>query len=165
MDSHEEMQKILAQLQSDNRVRKMKDFIQHGRISTYEHCESVAKLSYSIDRLFSLHSDLKVLLTGAMLHDYYLYDWHAEDNGEHRLHGFRHAEKACLNAKEHFNTDDETNHVIYCHMWPLNPGRVPRSREAWIVCIADKLVSLHETLFMRQPGETDGNGTEAANKP
>ena len=149
MDSHEEMQEILAELESDPSVQRMKEYVQHGQVSTYEHCKNVARLSYEIDRRLFLHSDLKVLLTGAMLHDYYLYDWHAEDNGEHRLHGFRHAEKACRNAEDRFDIDEATGHVIYCHMWPLNPERVPRSKEAWIVCIADKLVSLHETLFRR----------------
>ena len=43
--------------------------------------------------------------------------------------------------------------MIRSHMWPLNPERVPRSKEAWIVCVADKLVSLHETLFRRRDRE------------
>ena len=37
---------------------------------------------------------MPTLIKGAMLHDFYLYDWHAQDNGEHRWHGYHHAEKA-----------------------------------------------------------------------
>ena len=149
MRTYTELYEILSALQSDRNVQKMKRYIQHGRISTYEHCENVAKLSYTIDRVFSLRSNLKVLLFGAMLHDFYLYDWHSENHGAHRLHGFRHARTANANAKKYFQVDDAVSHVIYCHMWPLNPESIPMTREAWIVCVADKLISLHETLFRR----------------
>ena len=153
MNETEELQTILSDIQSDDHVQEMKKYIQHGSVTTYEHCERVAKLSHKIDRLLSLHSNQKTLLTGAMLHDFYLYDWHKEDNGEHRLHGFHHAEKACANAKRYFDIDEETMHVIRSHMWPLNLKRIPLSKEAWIVCIADKCVSLHETLFRRDHRE------------
>ena len=106
-------------------------------------------LSFKIDRCLSLQSDLKVLLVGAMLHDFYLYDWHNADRGEHRLHGFRHAKAAAVNAKKYFNVEDKTAQVIISHMWPLNPIRIPRSKEAWIVCAADKCVSVYEVLFKR----------------
>ncbi len=150
MNDYHKMNQILHKLQSDKNVQKMRKYIQHGSVSTYEHCENVARLSYEIDRLFSLHSDLEVLLTGAMLHDFYLYDWHEEGDGSHHLHGFKHAKTACENAKKHFNIDKKTSDVIYCHMWPLNPERIPRSKEAWIVCIADKYISLQESVFRRQ---------------
>ena len=74
MSGNREIDEILTEIQADENVQKMKQYIQHGNVSTYEHCESVVKLSYSIDKRLSLHSDLKVLLTGAMLHDFYLYD-------------------------------------------------------------------------------------------
>ena len=147
--SDDEMNRILSGLQTDERVQEMRKFIQHGRVSTYEHCESVARLSYKIDRLLSLHSDLRVLLVGAMLHDFYLYDWHHDDGGAHRLHGFTHAQAACANARAYFGIDDRTGHVISSHMWPLNLKKLPLTREAWIVCVADKCVSAYETLFRR----------------
>ena len=116
---------------------------------SYEHCENVAELSRRIDWKLSLKSDLNVLLVGAMLHDFYLYDWHSRDSGAHRLHGFRHAKRARENARKYFDIDERTGRVIARHMWPLNPFRLPRSREEWIVCVADKCVSLRETLFRR----------------
>ncbi|SEA00729.1 uncharacterized protein SAMN02745687_01391 [Lachnospiraceae bacterium NK3A20] len=150
MGDYNKVDSILSVFYSDCKVREMKKYIQHGRVSTYEHCRNVARLSYDINRLLFLRSDLNVLLTGAMLHDFYLYDWHRDDNGSHRLHGFTHAETARRNAEKYFHIDDKTSQVIYCHMWPLNLRRIPTSREAWIVCIADKCVSFHETLFQRK---------------
>ena len=144
-----EAKEILHNIMRNSEVQKMKQYIQHGKVSTYEHCKNVAKLSLHIDRRLSLHSDLKVLLTGAMLHDFYLYDWHESDGGSHRLHGFTHPRTACRNARRVFDIDEGTARVITTHMWPLNLTPLPRSREEWIVCIADKSVSLYETLFRR----------------
>lgn len=146
MERDKVKQEILSYLLSDSHVQKMKRFTQHGSVSTFEHCISVANLSYAIDKCLSLHSDLKVLLTGAVLHDFYLYDWHS---GTHRLHGFLHAKTACKNAKKYFAIDDKISHVIESHMWPLNLENFPRSKEAWVVCVADKCVSLYETLLRR----------------
>ena len=155
MNDKREMTEILSQIQSDEHVQKMKEYIQYGSVSTYEHCENVAKLSYVINNRLSLNSDLKVLLTGAMLHDFYLYDWHTEGDGSHHLHGFTHAERACENATHYFDIDEKTKCVISCHMWPLNPLKVPKSKEAWLVCIADKCVSLHEFFFRRHCQKKD----------
>ncbi len=149
METGNDIDEILSGVKTNSKVQEMKQYTQHGNVSTYEHCYSVAKLSYTIDKLLSLRSDLNVLLVGAMLHDFYLYDWHSHDNGAHPLHGFTHAKKACLNAKKYLKIDDRTSHVISCHMWPLNIGNCPKSREAWIVCIVDKCISLHETIFRR----------------
>ena len=146
---NEIIEKTLSDIKSDCHVQKMKDFQQHGCVSTYEHCESVVELSYKINRALHLNSDMDTLLKGALLHDFYLYDWHEEDDGSHQLHGFIHAERACLNAKRYFDVNEKIQHVIWCHMWPLNIRRIPKSREAWIVCVADKYVSVYETLFKR----------------
>ena len=88
MKDYQELYAILEDIKSADIVQKMKQYPQHGRVSTYEHCLNVAKLSYDINRKLSMHADLHVLLTGAMLHDFYLYDWHSKDGGEHSLHGF-----------------------------------------------------------------------------
>ena len=145
----EEMNRVLSGFRSDETVQQMKQYVQHGNVSTYDHCENVARLSYRIDKRLHLHCDLNVLLTGAMLHDFYLYDWHRPDGGSHRLHGFRHARAAADKAKEVFGIDRKTEEVIASHMWPLNIGKIPGSREAWVVCIADKCASLYETVFRR----------------
>ena len=90
--------KILTELKADSQVQGMREYKQHGKVSTLAHCESVARLSYRINKYLALNSDLKVLAEGAMLHDFYLYDWHHEDGGRHKWHGFTHAKTASLNA-------------------------------------------------------------------
>ena len=144
-----EIDEILKEIKDDERTQDMKNYVQHGRISTYEHCESVTDLSYKINRNLHLKANEDTLLKGAMLHDFYLYDWHNYDDGSHKLHGFSHPKTASVNAKKYFGVSREVEHVISSHMWPLTFRNFPKSREAWIVCIADKCVAIRETLFAR----------------
>lgn len=123
---------------------EMKNYIQHGTITTYDHCHSVAMLAMVANRRFHLGADEEVLLTAAFLHDLYLYDWHVPS--EYRsLHGFTHAKLASSNAVKHFDVEKKVADAIRSHMWPMNITRVPNSREAWILCIVDKIISTKET--------------------
>ncbi|MCR5825085.1 MAG: HD domain-containing protein [Oscillospiraceae bacterium] len=138
----------LAALQRNPHVLRMKDYTQHGRVSTYEHCARVTEASCRLNRALHLNADETTLVRGAMLHDFYLYDWHHRD-GTHRWHGLHHADRAADNAARLLGANERVCHVIRSHMWPLTLRRVPRSREAWIVCLADKWCSAAETLFHR----------------
>ena len=137
---------VIGEVANTPGSQKMKQYMQHGRISTFEHCIDVAKLSFRMNRNLHLHGKERELLRGAFLHDYFLYDWH---NWDGPLHGFYHAGAALKNAKRDFKLTPREENIIGSHMWPLNLTKIPRCREAWIVCIADKIVSTKETLFKR----------------
>lgn len=83
-----DVETFLHDMETEKLVSEMKRYVQHGRVSTYEHCVSVVRLSLGINRAFHLNADMDSLLKGAMLHDFYLYDWHDDDNGAHKWHGF-----------------------------------------------------------------------------
>lgn len=139
------IRKILYAYMTNEEVQSMKQYIQHGSTSTYEHCMNVVRLSYWLNHRFHLKADERSLLIGAFLHDFYLYDWH-EKSDWHRLHGFYHPFRACQNAKKFFEIGELEADIIENHMWPLTLRHVPRSREAAIVCLADKCCSLLETV-------------------
>lgn len=143
------LKELLGDYTSHPKVDRMKQFTQHGSISTYEHCERVAKMSLKLNRKFHIGADEEKLAVGALLHDFYLYDWHDDDGGTHSLHGFTHPEAARKNAVRTFHIGKKEQEIIRTHMWPLTITAVPKSREALIVCLADKWCSLEETLFMR----------------
>lgn len=121
-----------------------KKYMQYGKTSVLEHEKNVTIYSLKITDRFKIKIDKKSLIRGALLHDYFLYDWHIPDK-THRLHGFVHAKKALLNASRDFELNDIEKNMIYTHMFPMNL-RIPKYKESIILCIADKIVATKETI-------------------
>ena len=122
---------------------KEQEIVHHFKTNVFRHSISVARLSLRIAGAFRIKVDENDLLLGALLHDYFLYDWH-EKKAHHKLHGFTHAKIAADNARRDYNIDDKVYNIIYSHMFPLNLTHIPKSKEAWIVSIADKIVAIKE---------------------
>lgn len=131
-------------LQSPN-MQLTRNYIQHGNTSVFEHCLRVTLLSLMLARWLGVEVDERAMIRGALLHDYFLYDWHTKDNG-HKLHGFTHAQTALSNAERDFDLTQTERSIIRTHMFPLNITP-PQCREALIVCIADKLCAIGELRF------------------
>lgn len=142
----EAMQQYILPLLTDQSVCSMDDFVQHGTTSTLQHCISVMRASCALAAKFHLKVNYRALAVGALLHDFYLYDWHGHKSEGGLPHGFTHPLVACYNAVERFGIPPEVQHIIVTHMWPLTLRAVPRSREAVIVCLVDKYCSSLETL-------------------
>ena len=126
-------------------------YIQHGVTSTLLHSLAVAYLAWCIARLLRLAISERSLIRGALLHDYYLYDWH--DASAHApLHGLNHPRVAWENAMRDLPEplNDVEQDVILKHMFPLTPVP-PACRESALVCLADKLCAVYETFARRQP--------------
>lgn len=125
--------------------------MQHGAVSTYEHSLLTARLAVRIaDRLHLWHHvNLRALVRIALLHDYFLYDWHERGDGSHRLHGFRHGFRAARNAERDFGLTHIERNGIRHHMFPLTP-LPPRYLEGIIVSLADKISATRETFQRRR---------------
>ena len=151
-----EVQAMADELEEQGRLGLTRTYIQHGSVTVYDHVCAVARTSLAMaDGLarIGIRVDRHSLLRGALLHDYFLYDWHDKDPS-HRLHGFRHPFFALARAEEDFDLTPRERNIIVRHMFPLVPIP-PTCREAWIVCIADKVCALRETVLMR--GERHGS--------
>ena len=137
------------------RFRSSDGNIQHGDVSVLEHSLSVAETSLKLARALRLKISERELVRGALLHDYFLYDWHRdgkeEGNVHPKLHGFFHAGTALKNAARDFGITDREREIIKKHMWPLTIIP-PTNREAWLVTIADKYASIMETVKLHKGG-------------
>lgn len=136
---------ICREVTSAGRYEEMKKYYSHSDVTVYEHCLSVARRAYVKGIRRRRPVDIRALVRGALLHDYYLYDWHDKNKG-FRWHGFKHHRFALSNAERDFDLTEKEKNIIYTHMFPLTFWCWPRSREAWIVTWADKRVALSETL-------------------
>ena len=130
-------------------AQDMKNYTQHGTTSVFEHVLAVAKFSLifaiNLENVFGVRVDRKALVRGALLHDYFLYDWHKPSDRRRGLHGFTHPAIACENAIRDFNIPPIEQDIIRHHMFPLT-FFCPHSWEGWIVCMADKWCALCETF-------------------
>ena len=133
-------------LNSDN-FKKTNGHIQHGSMTVHNHSMDVARYSLLFNKKLGLHCNQHDLIRGALLHDYFLYDWHEKDDS-HKWHGFSHAKTALKNAEKDFELGEIEQDVIQKHMFPLNL-QPPKYRESALVCIADKLSALEETIRRR----------------
>lgn len=140
---------LLKGIADDPNALEMQKFIQHGSVTTYEHCLRVTRIAFWLNIHLHARADEASLVKGAFLHDFYLYDWHNCSNITH-WHGFKHARIARYNAETVFKLTDKEKDIIQSHMWPLNPTDIPHSREAALVCMADKMSSSYETVLERK---------------
>ena len=129
-------------------------FRQHGDVSVALHCFFAAVVCVRLARALALRVDTRALVRGALLHDYFLYDWHDPDPS-HRLHGFRHAGFALRNAGRDFSLGPIERNMIASHMLPMNLV-LPRFRESLLLCLADKICSFCETFHLAPPVGKDG---------
>ena len=124
-------------------------YFQHGKTTVLKHCRNVAYysllLAKKLDEKFNISFNYNNLIIGAFLHDLFLYDWHEKDKS-HRLHGYTHPLTASINAKRMCHINKDVEEIIKTHMWPLTLRKIHLSKEAFIVCLVDKILALRETF-------------------
>lgn len=135
----------IINMMEDNKVCEMKNYIQHGSTTTYDHCISVTMMCEKIVTKLNVDIDEDSLYKSALLHDFFLYDWHETTLKD--LHGYKHAKRAAKNAELYFQVSKKVKENIQSHMWSLNLFSFPKTKEAWILCFADKIISVKEVLL------------------
>ena len=150
-ESYQEFLTIINPITTDSRYLELKKFIQHGNTSVYQHSLDVA---YHVFLFIKKHPKMKLrkneLVRAALLHDYFLYDWHDKAKYPRKgLHGFTHPRVSVKNGVRDFNITKLEQRIIRTHMFPLTLFHIPTSREAWILSLIDKKVALKE-LFKKK---------------
>lgn len=124
-----------------NEFLKTKSIVHHGS-TRYNHSVRVAYLSYLTSK--TLGCDTKATVRAAALHDFFLVRDDKNIMTETKML-INHPSIAKSNAIEYFGVNEKEQNIIESHMFPIS-NTVPKSKEAWIVSICDKAVSLFESL-------------------
>jgi uncharacterized membrane protein len=117
---------------------------QHHNSSIYDHVMDVSYFSYRACKFLKL--DYRSAARGALLHDFFLYDWRNHDVPDlpaEKFHGIEHPKIAVANAKKHFILNDIEEDIIRKHMWPLTLVP-PKYKESFIVSFADTYLASKE---------------------
>lgn len=149
-----EFDKYVCDILESDKFQEIKKDIHHGT-SKYEHCLRVAKLSYRLGRFFK--ADLRSVARAGLLHDFFFGT--RKDSLENSY--LRHPVTAANNAKKYFDITDLEAEAIKTHMFHhvvlkkifpfINREEKasikefkPKSKEGWIVCASDLLISIVE---------------------
>ena len=141
----QEMERMLA----CEEIQQMEAFHQHNGNNTLQHVRNVASRSFQLAQKFGWDIDVKSLVRGALLHDFYLYSVRDQEIGAYD-HGIHHPVKALKNAKKKWDLSPKEENIIRSHMWPLTFLHPPMSREALLVSLADKDCAVQEMLLRRK---------------
>lgn len=71
--------RILERLAENPHMEEMDRYIQHGDTSCLLHTVAVAYYSMKIAERLRIPVHKRELIRGALLHDYFLYDWHEQE--------------------------------------------------------------------------------------
>ena len=129
----------------NEKYQQLKKYMAHSDITCFSHCISVANNCYKFALKHNINVNMDDLMMGALLHDYYLYDWHDKNNNV-SWHGFKHHKYAKENAIRDFKINKRVQKIIYSHMFPLTFWTIPTSKEALILTLMDKKVATSETF-------------------
>lgn len=137
MDS-EFLRLVRNTIESEN-FKNLKKIKHHINSNTHKHSLKVAYLCYRHSIKHNSKVDINSLVRGALLHDYFLYDWRKTKN---RLHFFTHPKKAYSNAiLDYKNINKIEKDIILRHMFPITLIP-PKTREGWIICLYDKIATI-----------------------
>jgi HD superfamily phosphodiesterase len=126
------MHHIIGDLLAHPKVVETQDHLHHS-ISKHDHLLRTTRISYTLARF--IRADVRTCVRAAIIHDI------DSRLGTLTTHGRIAAQWAAA-----LGEDMAVCHAIEAHMYPFGPA--PRTREAWVVSIADKAASVTDlTLF------------------
>ena len=141
---YEEFKEIVKNIINNPSFDRMKEIKQHRFTNCYEHSINVATRCFIFARKRKINIDLKSLVRGALLHDFYLYDWR-ENKRKYKSHSFTHPRIALENAMKEFgDLNAIEKDIILSHMWPVTFFKFPKYKESFLVCFNDKICAIKE---------------------
>ncbi len=149
-----EFESLVSDILKNEYFLETKKDLHHGT-SKYEHSLRVAKLSYKLSKIFK--ADPKVTARAGILHDFFFGTRKEKPENSY----LNHPVTASNNAKKYFNVSEIESEAIKTHMFHqvilkkifpfINRKEKasikefkPKSKEGWIICASDMIVSIME---------------------
>lgn len=155
---------IVSNIITNKKFQELKNDIHHST-NKYDHLIRVSKLSYKLAKL--CRADVESTTRAGVLHDFFYGDRKSSIQNSYLNHPYTSAN----NAKELFNISEFEADIIKTHMFhhtffrsifpiinldekvKIKEGK-PKSKEAWIVCLSDLVVSAYEGLRFKVATKT-----------
>lgn len=135
---------IIDDILKHDKVKKMKKYRQHYKISCFIHCLFVSYNAYLICRKHKL--DYISAARAGMVHDLFLYDWRKRKDGRKGFHAFTHGKEAFKQASTFMNINDIEKDIIIKHMWPVTLS-IPKYKETYVITLVDKYFAIMEAFI------------------
>ena len=137
--NNNEFMSVASPILSHEEFVKTKSIVHHGN-TRYNHSVRVAYISYKLSKL--LNADKNACIKAGVLHDFFLVrdDKNIVSSAKMLVN---HPTLAKENAIKYFNVNEKEQNIIESHMFPIS-SVTPKTKEAWLVSISDKLVALME---------------------
>lgn len=128
---------IAAPILTHKEFMKTKSIVHHGS-TRFNHSLKVAYTSYIISKV--LGCDVKSATRAGALHDFFLVRDDKNLISSTKMF-IKHPTMAKENAMNYFGINEKEQNIIEAHMFPMSTV-APKSKEAWIVTFADKIIAI-----------------------
>ncbi len=118
---------------------KTKSIVHHGN-TRFNHSVRVSYIAYRLAKV--LGCDVTSTIRGGALHDFFLVRDDTNILASAKMF-VEHPTMAKENAIKYFAINEKEQNIIESHMFPTS-SVVPKSKEAWIVTLADKISTILE---------------------
>ena len=75
-----EKTKVFRDITESKEYQRTKGLRQHGSVTVFEHSVYVASTSLKLSKKLHIKVNEDTMIKCALLHDYFLYDWHDNDH-------------------------------------------------------------------------------------
>lgn len=137
-----EYMSIASPILNHNEFIKTKQIVHHGS-TRFNHSVKVSYLAYKLSKM--LGCDARSSVRAGVLHDFFLERDDKNIATETRML-IKHPSLAKQNAITYFGVNEKEQNIIESHMFPIS-NVAPKSKEAWIVTLCDKIVAMFEGAY------------------
>lgn len=137
--NNDEYMSVAKPILTHKEFMKTKSIVHHGN-TRYNHSVRVSYVSYKLSNFFGC--DAKSCIRAGALHDFFLVrdDKNIVSSAKMLV---EHPTIAKQNAIEYFGVNEKEQNIIESHMFPIS-NVMPKTKEAWLVSLSDKIVALME---------------------